>query len=189
MPGEFWGEFLAPAVCSFTSDWQPVSKLISILWLTGPMSASCFKSMRKCHTQRFVDALSFKSSGLAVAVCVEVLCRPDSVYIQSLSLSASIQPFSLYPPLLPTCQASAQHALPSQESSFWNILGTSTWQPTWPSLDGVWTWYRKTGAAWEAKLSETFVDVNTRFTQQCVTSDNFWLYHPIQMVKPGVNGV
>lgn len=101
------------------------------------MSESCFRSMRKCHTQRFVKALSLKSSGLAVEVCVEVLCRPDSVYIQSLLQSASIQPFSLYPPLLPTCQASAQNALPSQESPFWNILGTSTVQPTWPSLDGV----------------------------------------------------
>lgn len=69
MPGEFWGESLAPAVWSFTSDWQPVSKLISILWLTGLMSESCFRSMRKCHTRRFVKALSLKSSGLALEVC------------------------------------------------------------------------------------------------------------------------
>jgi len=126
MPEEIWGESLAPAVCSFTSDWQPVSKLICILWLTGLMPESCFRSMRKCLTLRFVEALSLKSSGLVVEVCVEVLCRPDCVYIQSLSQSASIQRFFLYPPLLPTCQSSAQNALPSQESPFWNILGTST---------------------------------------------------------------
>ncbi len=155
MPGQFWGAFLAPSASSFTSDWQPVSKPISILWLTGQMSASGFKSMRKCHMQRLVKALN---PTVWLFKCVEVLCRPDSV---SHSFSVTI----CFSPTLSPLSSPLAYTLPSQGSPCWNVLGVSTWT----SLYGDWTWYRWTWADGETALSDTLV-INSSVSWQ-TTSD------------------
>ncbi len=169
MPGQFWGAFLAPAASSFTSDWQPVSKPISILWLTGQMSASCFKSMRKYHIQRLVKALN---PTVWLYKCVEVLCRLDSVS-HSFSVTICFSP-TLSPLSSPLAYSSglcpAHPPLPRVallEFSWSFYLAQFRWSLNLIQIDRC---------GWRGSVKQY-----TWYKQQCVLTDNVWSIQPNQV--------